>query len=619
MPTFYIDPVLGNDTNSGASWATAWRTITSGATAARINSGDEIRIAQSPVISTGVNATFTNGSATVTLASELTKTINHANSTTGWTAAANITLANNTSRKYGSNSLLVTPATAFTTGKVCHAAVAGVGAQDFSAFTKISFFFRPGSATTIPADRYKLCLCSDTAGNTIVNEMNIPATVNNANWHIVVLDNVTALGSSIQSVAIYANSDPGNTAFGINNIVACNNVTHQTLIGWQNDCFYNVQSFDGTTITIDANQNAPGSRGWYGTTGTQALHYINPSTAITTTTFNTINEGGTSAIGSIRFIGGWDTATNTITGYTAFASNIVGVGTNINAQLRNYFQLSNLIIARSATLISLDNSSLYIIDNCVFCGGGGFTFFGYAEIRNSKILNLSATCGMSSGLYYNCTFANFGNSSAVSATLSPKLIRCIFGNNQSSFPNTFTGGTNYPGSALALYKCLLDDTVEVGITSLALNNIIWSYDHDQIAGNHWGFTFRGTINWQTAVKQGSDPGAWRVVISGVERNSAFPVRFQFAQIAVSANAQVTVKAWVKKDTTGLECRIFVEHADFTLAGITAQSATAANNTNWQELTIQFTPTVEGIVPLWFDSWATSPFSNTYIGSITVTQ
>ena len=58
---------------------------------------------------------------------------------------------------------------------------------------------------------------------------------------------------------------------------------------------------------------------------------------------------------------------------------------------------------------------------------------------------------------------------------------------------------------------------------------------------------------------------------------------------------------------------------FNLPGVSAASATAANNTSWQELTITFTPTASGIVPIWFDSFYINGNTNTYLGSITVTQ
>lgn len=69
MPTFYLDYVNGNDAADGSTFATAglpsvgpWKTITSGATEARIAPGDTIKIAKSPdPTSLGVNGTWTCG------------------------------------------------------------------------------------------------------------------------------------------------------------------------------------------------------------------------------------------------------------------------------------------------------------------------------------------------------------------------------------------------------------------------------------------------------------------------------------------------------------------------------------------------------------------------------
>lgn len=48
MAIKYIDFVNGNDASDGSTWALAWKSLTTGATAARIAPGDEIRIAKSP-------------------------------------------------------------------------------------------------------------------------------------------------------------------------------------------------------------------------------------------------------------------------------------------------------------------------------------------------------------------------------------------------------------------------------------------------------------------------------------------------------------------------------------------------------------------------------------------
>lgn len=59
MSIFYLDYVNGDDTKDGTSWANAWKTTVSGATAARIAPGDIIRIAKSPDPTSVGNGTWT--------------------------------------------------------------------------------------------------------------------------------------------------------------------------------------------------------------------------------------------------------------------------------------------------------------------------------------------------------------------------------------------------------------------------------------------------------------------------------------------------------------------------------------------------------------------------------
>lgn len=61
MATYYIDFENGNDANTGLSFAQRWKTITNGATLARIGPGDEIRIMASPDPTSIGNATWTGG------------------------------------------------------------------------------------------------------------------------------------------------------------------------------------------------------------------------------------------------------------------------------------------------------------------------------------------------------------------------------------------------------------------------------------------------------------------------------------------------------------------------------------------------------------------------------
>ena len=68
MTTFYLDYEGGNDANDGLTFANRWKTITSGATAARIAPGDTIRVMASPDPTSIGTATWTGGSRPASVA-----------------------------------------------------------------------------------------------------------------------------------------------------------------------------------------------------------------------------------------------------------------------------------------------------------------------------------------------------------------------------------------------------------------------------------------------------------------------------------------------------------------------------------------------------------------------
>lgn len=602
----------------GSSWSDAWLTTTSGATAARIQPGDAIRYNKQSVQSAGVNATFTSGSKNITLSSALTKTIE--DGVSGWTPSANITGSTNATRKIGSSATVMTPAAAFTTGKVCYKAIAGGGTQDFSGYTKISFWFRPNTAAIIAANTYKICLCSDTTGDTIVNELNIPATISSNAFHIMVLDYGAALGSSIQSVAIYANSDPGTTAFSFSNIVAANDVTHQTLIGWQDDCYYNVQAFSGTTVTIDSLNNAVGGQGWYGTTGTAGLYYCNPVASYLATTVNVVNDSGSVAGGYITFSGGWDTGTNTRNGMTYFASNVHSSGVAFSGA--TFVKMENFVIARFSSCISIASAQKFIAENIVFASSASAIsssanlaqlFYMCKFLNGSVILNAG-------NRILSCYFLN-GTGRGLTIAGPTNIANSVFGNNANAslyVSNTTASLYEEYGHHSVIRDTLFADSTEVEFSNSY--GYAWSLNHDQTLGNNWGFTNGATINWQTSTVHDTEPGAWRVVHSSSNKGVLYPVRFKIGEFAVTEDTAVTFTAWVKKDhATNVACRIVCEGPTYSLPGITYTSDTKADDTSWEQLSITFTPTESGIVPIYFESWYVAGNSNTYIGSVTCTQ
>lgn len=624
MATFYLDFENGNDTNNGSSWALAWKTITSGATAARIAPGDTIKIAKTAdPVSLGQNATFTDGSQTVTLTSAVTKKIDDATAS-DWTVSTNITQGTNTNRKVGSAALILTPGAAFTTGKVAYKAISGGGTQDFSSYQKISFWYRPTTSTVIADATYKICLCSDATGDTIVNEINIPATLaSSAGWRSVTLDYGGALSSSVQSVAIYANSDPGTTPFSINNIFATNDLTLDTLIGPSGDVNYCIQSIDDTTIKIDSNNNSAIGRGYSGSAGTETIYYQQPwfptdGTGI----WETIQDTGSETGGRIIYSGGWNTSSGLQDGYTVVAGTTVGLRTAISVNNKKLITFENFKLARMSVCFQTAGA-YFTVNNCIFAGNASpLNLSGPSQlvVTNSKILNSSSFNYFYPGQFINCEFRN-ASQYGYACYANQFFTNCTFANNTTAgIGITAAGLGDFRSNVIVLKDCIINDTTEVYYFASNFQGAwVTAENLDQTPGNHYMWSYYVVANWQTAVYQGSDPGAWKINISNQNVSSIAPAKFPLGEVACKANETVTYSIWVKKDhATNIQAKLVIEDETLTLPGITEQTDTKADDTNWEQLTVSFTPTQKGVVRPYLYCWYNGGTSNVYVGSRTIT-
>ena len=372
MGTYYIDFDNGNDSNNGTTWALAWKTITNGATAARIAAGDTIRISKTPdPVSIG-NATWTNLSKTVTLATPQTLTIDLCN-TTAYTASTNITATASTTRKEGTHSCSLVVASAFTTGKMAYKTLSTI---DASGYQKLSFWFR-NTVAIASATVLKVCLCSDTVGNTIVDTFWIPA-IPSTNRFVpltITKDGGGNLGSSIQSIAIYANSDPGTPTLLFDDFIACttSGLCLQSLISKNGlaqggtEGYYGIQSINGTTILLDndTETGASSGRGYSGTTETVATYmrttYKTAMKPSQSTAVSTLNDSGT--LGNlIAYEFGYEVGTTNQNGET-YLDGLNGNGYGVYSSGKSYNSINWINAIRYNTGIYMDSAYFIVLNN----------------------------------------------------------------------------------------------------------------------------------------------------------------------------------------------------------------------------------------------------------------
>jgi hypothetical protein len=449
VTTFYLDNDGGNDANDGLSFAQRWKTITLGATAARIAPGDEIRIMASPdptsigdatwtgggrpgskgivsstnatpiVITTGstpnlvtgdyVMITGHNGNTnangvwkvgTVPTATTFQILQIDGSNTTGngigaaggvtkvnnlvvktatplvqnialcggrgekpaWTSSSSVTTTQNTTNwKEGNSAAQIAIAAGFTTGKAAYYTLPAT--LDLSAYQQVTFWARQSSGTLTTAGQVYVALCTDTIGDTVVHQCDVPVLGALNAWVPVTVNLGTNLNAAIQSVAFYVVTDVGAQTFLIDNIVACkaassaDSVTLNSLIsksdGTGDEAWYAIQSINNDVIMLananDLTSQSTSLRGYNGTTETVTTYKRETTktvpAALSSTVVAAVNDSGTSG-NLITYSGGWNrTDMSTQTGVTWYdGSNGLGIG--LQASARSFIQIDRLNFCR---------------------------------------------------------------------------------------------------------------------------------------------------------------------------------------------------------------------------------------------------------------------------------
>jgi hypothetical protein len=355
MAIKFVDLVNGNDANNGTTFALRKKTLSSAATGSL--AGDVIRVMGRTVGASGINATFTNLSGTVTLASALTVGLY----TTGaaWTVPANVTATGLQAGKLGATSASnLAIAALFTTGKIAHFPLPAV--KNLNTFQQLSFWIK--SDVAVAAGVLRMDTCSDTTGNTVVDSITLPALAAGV-WQAITLDKAAFMGATINAIRLHAISDPGTVTLTIDDVVACkaasaaNSLSLNSLISSDGSVFYAVKSIDsaGTSVRLDTGgaasaQSAVGI--WSGTTGSLPLSILNPINTAVADTFNVSGAAGN----PITISGGWDSvAMTTQSGYSVLDSQ--RSGTTALTLTADFITLDRIGVARATTAINLNGAT----------------------------------------------------------------------------------------------------------------------------------------------------------------------------------------------------------------------------------------------------------------------
>jgi hypothetical protein len=255
----------------------------------------------------------------------------------------------------------------------------------------------------------------------------------------------------------------------------------------------------------------------------------------------------------------------------------------------------------SNTLRGLDlgNGNNIIFNNCYWNNNGSFGITTNAG-------------GGSNNIWNNCNFINNQNEGyrAGHGGFNEIFNNCLTSGNISNGFYSF-GGTMF------LNNCTVLESTEFGFYG-GSNARTYSMNLDNTSNNHYVYTDYGMIRPQTSIRYTNSGFAWSMSPTSDYRRDNYPLDFLIGKVAVSANSLVTIKAWMRRSSSGLTFRLRVKGGQ--IAGVTNDVIgylTAAADT-WEQVSISFTPTEVGVVEILAECWGGS--TNTgYIDELSIIQ
>lgn len=177
-----------------------------------------------------------------------------------------------------------------------------------------------------------------------------------------------------------------------------------------------------------------------------------------------------------------------------------------------------------------------------------------------------------------------------------------------------------PSSNTEQWNYLRNFTVTGSVTTPTafFNARLYVEKYGGTAGDNRVFTDGGSIVSQTSVRHTASGIAWNIAPTSANRQANYPLDIPLAQIAVQANKAVTVKCFIRRDSTSITAQMLVKGGQ--LAGVASDvSVTASGSANaWQEESLTFTPTEAGVIEITGQAYGGTTL-NAYFDDMTFQQ
>ena len=385
--------------------------------------------------------------------------------------------------------------------------------------------------------------------------------------------------------------------------------------------------------------------------------------AASTTQVQAVSSSGTSSA-FLYISGGWDLSTQTQTGQTYFRqmhgtfANRYGYGLYMTA--RSYTNISRLHFLRYNTGIYYYNSSSNNTCTALTCNSNSYGIYYNSMSNNNTCTTPTCNSNVNSGIYYvsgnnntctgptcngNGTSGIYYNTSSnnnicTAPTCNSNVSYGIYYNYSSN--NTCTAPTCNSNSSYGIYyynsssnfiygtlsttgnssggiSCntgynfiteasIAESTKATGFTNYSDGRV---YIND-MGGQSYIYTDNGNIVSQNATAGGTGV-EWKFSPTSVIRNSVYPLWLPMARFAVASSGQVTITAYFKKSGTGVAGALRCRYGQVAWSDAPQDIiVNCPNDTNRNQVTLQFTPTEAGVVEVEALAWYVSSTSQTVI-------
>ena len=335
--------------------------------------------------------------------------------------------------------------------------------------------------------------------------------------------------------------------------------------------------------------------------------------AASTTQIQVVSTSGNSSA-FLYISGGWDLSTETQTGHTYFRqvhatfTNRYGYGLYMTG--KSYTNISRLHFLRYNSGIYYNSSSNNTCTSPT-CNSNGIGIYYSTSNKNTCI---SPTCNSNGiGIYYS---ASTNNTCTLPTCNSNSTNGIYYYNSSGNFIyGTLSTTANSSGAIFSNYgynfiaeASLAESTKATGFTNYADGRV---YIND-MGGQSYIYTDNGNIVSQNATAGGTGR-EWKFSPTGAIRNSVYPLWLPMARFAVASSGQVTITAYFKKSGTGVAGALRCRYGQVAWSDASSDIVVnCPNDTNRNQVTLQFTPTQAGVVEVEALAWYVSSTSQTVI-------